>query len=91
MSRLIRIRQLREMLGHSNATIYRLIKNAGLPPPIKITSRTSAWDENAIASWISKKTGLPKGTCSHDCHATNGISPTDPHVPTEQEGRDEQR
>ena len=89
MSRLIRIRQLREMLGHSNATIYRLIKNAGLPPPIKITSRTSAWDENAVASWISKRTSLPNGTCSQDCHATNCISSTAPQVPTEQGGRDE--
>ena len=63
MTRLIRIRQLREILGHSNATIYRLIKNAGLPAPIKLTSRTSAWDESAITLWISKKTN-PAGVAS---------------------------
>jgi predicted DNA-binding transcriptional regulator AlpA len=56
MPRLIRIRQLRDMLDHSNATIYRLIKNAGLPPPLKLTSRTSAWDEDSVFRWLSART-----------------------------------
>lgn len=56
MPRLIRIRQLRDMLGHSNATIYRLIKNAGLPPPLKLTSRTSAWDEDSVFRWLAART-----------------------------------
>ena len=55
MSRLIHIRELREMLGHSNATVYRLIKRSGLPAPIKITTRTSAWDEDEIKQWISDR------------------------------------
>lgn len=56
MPRLIRIRQLRDMLGHSNATIYRLIKNAGLPPPLKLTARTSAWDEDSVLRWLAGRT-----------------------------------
>jgi len=76
MTRLIRIRQLREILGHSNATIYRLIKNAGLPAPIKLTSRTSAWDESAITLWISKKTN-PTGVASDSVTPNRNKHPQD--------------
>ena len=83
MRRLIRIEQLRKMLGHSNATIYRLIKKADLPSPIKLTTRTSAWDEEEIERWISKK--LQPQNVAITCMSTVGDDQLNrqPDSPTE--------
>jgi len=58
--RLIRMRELRKLIGLSHATIYRYIKNGNFPKPIKLSERSVAWRLTDIENWIKEKEELKK-------------------------------
>jgi predicted DNA-binding transcriptional regulator AlpA len=54
--RFIKIKQVKEMTGHSEPSIYRLVTSRTLPAPVKLSpnsnARGSAWVYGAIVLWV---------------------------------------
>ncbi len=63
--KLLRAKASADRLGLSNRTFYREVAAGNIPPPIKITDRTSGWRESVIDQIIAdREAGLrsSKGT-----------------------------
>jgi prophage regulatory protein len=55
VDRLIRMKELKEILGLGTSTIYRMISDNKFPKPIKLTERTVAWRMSTINEWIESR------------------------------------
>jgi prophage regulatory protein len=53
--RLIRPQQVQELLSISQATLYRMMKEPGFPPKIKLSSQAIAFKEADIQNWIDSR------------------------------------
>lgn len=53
----IRPKRLAELLGVSEATIWRKAKNGTLPRPIKLSERVTAFDAIEINRWLAERRG----------------------------------
>ncbi|MBU0726396.1 MAG: AlpA family phage regulatory protein [Alphaproteobacteria bacterium] len=42
----------------SKPSLYRLVKEDGFPPPIKIGKRRSAWRAAEVAEWVNNRPRL---------------------------------
>jgi prophage regulatory protein len=70
LSNLIRIRQVREKTGLSDATIYRKIGRAGknetkyldpsFPKPVSLGGRSIAWREAEVDEWVATRPGVER-------------------------------
>jgi len=49
---LIRIYQVKQRTGLSRSTIYERIKLGRFPSPIRLGSRSVAWIESEVESWL---------------------------------------
>ncbi|MEY8241639.1 MAG: AlpA family phage regulatory protein [Cycloclasticus sp.] len=57
-----RLNRVLKKIPLSKATIYRLISRGEFPKPVKLTSRTSAWDSGDVLDWLeSKRNGIMEG------------------------------
>lgn len=52
---IIRPRQARRLLGIGNTTLYKLVKDGKLPPPIKITERASGWRKSVLDAFLAHR------------------------------------
>ena len=57
-TRLIKIADVRALVGASKSTIYSLIKRDGFPKPIRLGSRAVRWYESEIVAWLDAR---PRG------------------------------
>ena len=55
LDRLMRLREVLQVLGLSPATIYRQVKNGTLPAPVKIGQRSVAWRESDIRNHLASR------------------------------------
>ena len=55
LDRLIREDELRELLGVSHATIWRLVRSGHFPRPIRIGQAAVAWPEDEVREWVESK------------------------------------
>ncbi|KAF1704232.1 helix-turn-helix transcriptional regulator [Pseudoxanthomonas kaohsiungensis] len=53
--RILRIHQVRERTGLSRSTIYELVAEGVLPPPVRIGRRTAGWVEAEISDFIRRR------------------------------------
>lgn len=53
--RLLRLREVMQVVGLKKSTIYNMIKQGTFPKPIKISSRAVAWLADAIMTWINMR------------------------------------
>ena len=53
--RILRIQQVRERTGLSRSTIYELVAEGVLPPPVRIGHRTSGWIEAEISDFLRRR------------------------------------
>jgi len=53
--RLVRMKELKQLIGLSNASIYRYIKNGTFPKQIQLSQNCVAWRMSAIEKWIREK------------------------------------
>lgn len=51
----IRLPAVKNTVGLSSATIYRLIKAGDFPPPIKLGRHASGWLLSAVQTWIRER------------------------------------
>ncbi len=53
--RYIRIKELAEMLGIGESTIYKQITKNKFPKQIKLTERTAVWRLSEVNEWINER------------------------------------
>ncbi|MFM2589494.1 helix-turn-helix transcriptional regulator [Vibrio sp. TBV020] len=53
--RLIRLDEVRDIVGLSRATIYRFIKQGDFPKQISLGGRAVAWDEREVFDWVEQR------------------------------------
>jgi prophage regulatory protein len=55
MTKLIRMKQVREIISLSPTTIYRKIATGDFPKQLKLTDKTCAWVEQEVLDWVDAK------------------------------------
>ena len=53
--KILRAKQVKEAVGYSIPSIYRLAKQGLFPKPIKLSERSSAWVVSEVQDWIESK------------------------------------
>ena len=46
---------VQEITGLSRSTIYDLMAKGRFPRPVKLTEKTVAWPESALAQWLDER------------------------------------
>ena len=64
--KILRIDQVTEQTGLSRSSIYKQIRLGLFPRAIKLTARSSGWEEAAVQGWIEDRLRAPAGGA--DCH-----------------------
>jgi prophage regulatory protein len=54
-TRILRLPQVRAMVGLGHDRIYAMARNRTFPRPIKLTARASGWLESEIQAWIAAR------------------------------------
>ena len=52
MDRLLRIAEVQEMTGLSRASVYKMVADGRLPPPVRLSSRCVRWRESELQATI---------------------------------------
>lgn len=52
---LLRIKDVKRATGLGISTIYARVANGQFPPPIKLTSKSSAWVSSEIEEWVQAR------------------------------------
>jgi prophage regulatory protein len=47
--------EIKNRVGLSGSSIYRLIQEGKFPPPIKLSERSSGWLESEIDQWLEER------------------------------------
>ena len=53
--RILRLKQLVQLVGLSRSTVYRLIANGLFPRPLKIGMSAVGWDTGDIELWLAER------------------------------------
>lgn len=53
--RILRVRQVGERTGLSRSTIYELVAEGLLPPPVRVGHRTVGWVESEIDEFLRRR------------------------------------
>jgi prophage regulatory protein len=53
--RFIRIQEVCQITGLSKGGIYKLIREAKFPPPVKLTERSSGWPDDQVMQWAETR------------------------------------
>ncbi len=52
---LLRLPQVKAMVGLSRSTLYQRIADGKFPAPINLGARAVAWDSRAVNAWIAER------------------------------------
>lgn len=55
LTKVASLRDVKEITSFSRATIYRKIKDAGFPKPMKISAKRVVWDEAKVRAWLNEQ------------------------------------
>jgi len=55
MTRILKIKDLKQLCGLSAPSIYRLIKTGGFPKQVKLSERSSGWLSDEIYQWLDER------------------------------------
>lgn len=55
LTKAVSLRDVKAITSLSRATIYRKIKIAGFPKPIKISDKRVVWDEEQVKKWLNEQ------------------------------------
>jgi prophage regulatory protein len=53
--RFLRLKEIRQRVGLSRSTIYRMMKDGTFPPSLSLGARTSVWLVSEVEAWISAR------------------------------------
>ena len=55
MERILRAREVLEVVGFSRATLWRRVKAGEFPAPIRLGSRAVGWYQREIDEWLASR------------------------------------
>ena len=55
--RLMRIREIAELLGISTITLHRWYKSGAFPEPVRLSPGSIAWRSDTVEDWIANRPG----------------------------------
>lgn len=61
LERHLRRRAVEEITGLGRSTIYDLMGRGQFPRPVKLSTKTVAWPESVIATWLAERAEASKG------------------------------
>ena len=64
MERLLRHEDLQEILGFKRSTIYRMLQDGDLPPPIRVGPRAMRWRPEEIEEWLANQPRIDRTNTS---------------------------
>ena len=53
--RILRVRQVGERTGLSRSTIYELVTEGLMPPPVRVSHRTVGWVESEVEEFLKQR------------------------------------
>ena len=53
--RLLRIRQVEDLIGLKKSALYNLISEGNFPRPVAVGPRIKAWRSEDVAAWIDQR------------------------------------
>jgi prophage regulatory protein len=53
--RIYRIKEVCNITGLKESTIYKLVREKAFPPSISLTSRSTGWPSTLVEEWISSR------------------------------------
>jgi prophage regulatory protein len=60
MDRIIKLSELKEIVGLARSTIYRMSSEGKFPKPIKLSERSSGWLESEVEQWIEERISISR-------------------------------
>ena len=63
MQKILRPKELTNLLSISRATLWRMEKRGELPPKIALSPGVKGWRESDISEWLEAREILPEGYC----------------------------
>lgn len=55
MDRIIKLSELKDIVGLARSTIYRMSSEGRFPKPIKLGERSSGWIESEVEQWLEER------------------------------------
>jgi len=52
---LLTVEELCELLNISSRTVYRMVAEGRLPPPLRLSHRVARWHEEDVFAWLEKE------------------------------------
>jgi len=62
--KILRLRNVKEVVGLSKSTIYMRIAEGGFPAPINLGGRAVGWIESEVRSWLCSQVELSRPATS---------------------------
>ena len=59
--RLLRLSEVKHLVGLGRSAIYDQIKRGHFPAPVRIGARAVAWASDQIANWIDSRIAMVRG------------------------------
>ena len=59
--RIIRLAELRELLGVSRATVHRMVRRGEIPPPLQLSKGCSGWRASTIRRHLEEREAAAQG------------------------------
>ncbi|MGF1768624.1 AlpA family phage regulatory protein [Enterovibrio makurazakiensis] len=58
MNRILRVKEISELLGLSKSTIWRMRREGLFPAPLRLGPRAVGWRESDVTDWIKSRDRL---------------------------------
>lgn len=52
---ILKLLEVKNTVGLSGSSVYRLIQDGKFPPPIKLSERSSGWLKSEIEFWLQER------------------------------------
>lgn len=62
MDRIIKLSELKDIVGLGRSTIYRMSSEGKFPKPIKLSERSSGWLQSEVEQWIVERTSISRNS-----------------------------
>lgn len=57
--RIIRMKELTQLIGLSRTTVWRLVRSYDFPAPVSLSANSIGWNSDQIYEWIQTRPKVP--------------------------------
>ena len=62
MEQIIKLSELKDIVGLSRSSIYRMSSEGKFPKPIKLGERSSGWLQSEVEQWIEERIAISRNS-----------------------------